>query len=85
MIDYYSRYIEVKKLSSTKSSEVIASFKAMFSHNGIPSILMCDNGPQLVSKEMKESAASYGFKQITSSPYYTQSNGLAEGAEYAQY
>ena len=80
VIDYYSRYIEVKKLSSTKSSEVIASFKAMFAHHGIPSILMCDNGPQLVSKEMKEFAASYGFKQITSSPYYAQSNGLAERA-----
>ena len=80
VIDYYSRYIEVKKLSSTKSSKVIAFFKAMFSHHGIPSILICDNGPQLVSKEMKEFVASYGFKQITSSPYYAQSNGLAERA-----
>ena len=39
---------------------------------------MSDNGPQFSSKEMKEFANAYGFTLITSSPHYTQSNGLAE-------
>ena len=39
---------------------------------------MSDCGPQFVSREMKEFAELYGFTLVTSSPYYPQSNGLAE-------
>ena len=35
-------------------------------------------GPRFVSREMKEFAELYGFTLVTSSPYYPQSNGLAE-------
>lgn len=80
VIDYYSRYIEVQKLTTTTSLSVIAALKGMFSRHGIPSVLVSDNGPQLVSQEMKEFATSWKFQQVTSSPYYPQSNGLAERA-----
>ncbi len=40
-------------------------------------MLRSDNGPQLVSSLFAE---EYGFKHITSSPRYPQSNGQAECA-----
>ena len=39
---------------------------------------MSDNGPQFVSQDVKEFAASYRFSLVMSSPHYPQSNGLAE-------
>lgn len=77
-VDYFSRYPEVIKLSNTTSKGVIAAFKYIFAHHGIPEILLSDNGPQYSSLDMKEFASTYGFKHITSSPHYPRSNGLAE-------
>ena len=39
---------------------------------------LSDNGPPYDSSEMKQFSSTYGFKQVTSSPYYPQGNGLAE-------
>ena len=77
-VDYFSRYPEVIKLTSTTSKAVISSLKAIFSRHGVPLVLMSDNGPQFDSSDMKQFANTYGFKHITSSPHYPQSNGLAE-------
>ena len=77
-VDYFSRYPEVIKLNSITSQAVISSLKSIFTHHGIPTVLVSDNGPQFDSRDMKEFASTYGFQHITSSPYYPQSNGLAE-------
>ena len=74
VVDYYSRFVEVQKLTSTTSMNVIAALKSIFSLHRIPLTFMSGNGPQFVS----EIRQSYGFVHVTSSPYHTQSNGLAE-------
>jgi len=76
--DYFSRYLEVVKLSSTTSSSIIRALKGIFSRFGIPEVLRSDNGPQYASTEFEGFAKEYGFRHDTSSPYYPQSNGLAE-------
>ena len=78
VVDYFSRFIEVQKLSNTTASGVITALKAIFARHGIPSIMISDNGPQYNCKEMREFAGKYNFCHITSSPYHPQSNGLAE-------
>ena len=78
IVDYFSRYPEVIKLRSTTSNTVIDAVKAVFSRHGIPESVRSDNGPQFSSHEFAKFAASYGFKHTTSSPYFPQSNGLAE-------
>lgn len=65
-------------MTSTTSSNVVKALKTIFSRHGIPAVFMSDNGPQYVSEEVKRFATSYGFRHITSSPYYPKSNGLAE-------
>ena len=76
--DYFSRYVEVQTLTSTTSASVIRVLKSIFARHGIPETLVGDNGPQYASKEMMDFAREYNFVHITSSPYYQQSNGLAE-------
>lgn len=78
VIDYYSNYPEVVELKSTTSTAIIKHLKSIFSRHGIPQSLVSDNGPQYDSREFKEFVAHYGFKHVTSSPNYPQSNGKAE-------
>lgn len=66
VVEYYSRFIEVKQIASTTATKVIEALKFIFfSRYGISEVLISDNGP-------------HRFTHITSSPLYPQSNGLAE-------
>ena len=49
VVDYYSRYIEVARLSSTTSKSVVQHLRSIFSHHRIPEIILSDNGPQFAS------------------------------------
>ena len=80
IVDYYSRYIELSKLRNTSAEEVISQTKSIFARHGIPEELFSDNGPQFSSEAFTQFAQSYGFKHVTSSPYFPQSNGEAERA-----
>ena len=77
-IDYFSRYPEIARLTSTTSQGIILALKKIFSRHGIPERVRSDNGPQYSSLEFAEFAKSYGFHHITSSPRFPQSNGQAE-------
>ena len=80
VVDYFSRYPEVVKLTSTTASSVIAILKSCFARHGIPEMVRSDNGPQFASREFAGFASSYGFEHRTSSPRYPQSNGMVERA-----
>lgn len=77
-MDYHSNYPEFVLLSNTTTEHVIAQTIAIFAHHGNPVTVISDNGPQFTSQSFKDCARNYGFKHITSSPLYPQSNGLAE-------
>ena len=79
-MDYYSRYIELAKLSSTTSSEVIKHLKSFFSRHGVPQIIVSDNGPQYCATLFKDFANLYGFTHTTSSPLFPQATGAAKRA-----
>ena len=44
--DYFSRYVEVARLSRTTSPDVVVNLKSIFVRHGIPDQLLSDNGPQ---------------------------------------
>ena len=68
VVDYFSRFPEVIKLTSTTSKTIITALKSIFSHYGVPATLLSNNGPQFSSD----------FDHVTSSSYYPQSNGMVE-------
>lgn len=76
--DYYSRWIEIKQVTSLSSSAVIPRFKQIFSTHGIPDILVSDNGSPFSSRDFAVFAREYGFDHHTSSPHFPQANGQAE-------
>lgn len=78
IVDYFSKYIEISKISSTSAGNVISVLKSTFARHGIPKLLISDNGPPFNSKEFKKFMYDWGVEHRTSSPYYPQSNGLAE-------
>ena len=78
VVDYFSKFPELIKLTSTTASNVINALKAVFARHGIPSCLRSDNGPQFDCSEMEAFATSYGFKHRTSSPRFPQGNGQVE-------
>ncbi|XP_037270275.2 uncharacterized protein LOC119161872 [Rhipicephalus microplus] len=78
VVDYRSRYPEVLTLRSTSAGTVISAIKSTFARHGIPVTVVSDNGPQFFCKAFEDFAKTYGFKHVTSSPRYPQSNGEAE-------
>ena len=80
IVDYYSNFFEVSHLPNSKSKTVINHIKPQFSKYRIPEVIVSDNGLEFSSHEFAEFAKQYGFKHITSSPRYPQSNSLSERA-----
>ena len=78
VVDYFSHFVEISKMSSTTSASIISALKSIFSRYGIPLVFISDNGPQYSSKEFEEFSCKYNFQHITNSPHYSQGNGLAE-------
>ena len=74
VVDYFSRYFEVKSLAFTTAATVVVALKSIFSSHGVPVILLTDNGPQFNCKEMAEFGELYGFHHHTSSPHYPLAN-----------
>ncbi|CAI5660683.1 unnamed protein product [Oreochromis niloticus] len=79
-VDYYSNFWEIDYLPDTKSTTVIRKLKAHFARQGIPDIVVSDNGPQYTSGEFLRFSRLWDFQHKTSSPGYPQSNGKAESA-----
>ena len=77
-VTYLFRYLELVKLTSPTSQNVVNVLKAVFARHSIPSQLRTDNGPQFASAEMESFSKAYGFEHTTSSPHYPQSNGQVD-------
>ena len=80
LVDYYSKFFEVSKISGTGSESVINVLKQNFARHGIPEKLISDNGPCYASQLFTEFAKAYQFDHATSSPRYPRSNGMSERA-----
>ena len=53
IVDSYSHFIEIARLTNTSSNTKIQHTKSIFARHGIPAALRSDNGPQYSSDEFK--------------------------------
>lgn len=80
MVDYMSKFIVAKQLSSTTSQSVKLAIEETIAYFGIPQEIVTDNGPPFNAQEFRNFLEKYDITQTTSSPYYPRSNGMAERA-----
>lgn len=78
LIDYFSRYQELKFLTTTTSAVVIEHLTEIFSRLGIPKSIRADNGRQFGSCEFKQFCQRNGIKLLHTPPYWPQANGEVE-------
>ena len=78
IIDYYSRFPILCKLSSTTARVLIQEIKAVFAELGVSSIIVSDRGPQYTAMEFQDFTKHWQIDHRLSSPRNPQSNGMAE-------
>ena len=78
IVDYFSKYLIVRKIPNSTSSAVIKELGMIFSKFGKPQIFRSDNGPCYLSQQFRFFMQNWLIEHRTSSPHYPQSNGLAE-------
>ena len=78
VVDYFSSYPIIRKLSSTTTLSMINSLRAIFSEYRVPDTVISDNGTQYTSEEFRAFSQCYGFAHIFSSPNHKQANSGAK-------
>ena len=74
----YSKWPEVRIMSTTTVSKTLDVLREWFVVQGIPEHLVTDNGPQFVAEEFETFTKRNRIKHVKSAPYHPASNGLAE-------
>ena len=59
VVDYFSRWLEVRVLENQSSAETINRLKSILATHGIPEVVVSDNCPQFSSALFAEFAKSY--------------------------
>lgn len=78
IVDYYSRYIEIKIMKTIDSKETIKRLQTTFARFGLPLSITADNGRQLTSDEFRAYCDSNNIQLISTTPYWPQLNGEVE-------
>ncbi|XP_063363596.1 uncharacterized protein K02A2.6-like [Cydia amplana] len=78
IVDYYSRYKEVKVTKNITSSQIIKILDEMFSRLGYPVSITADNGRQFISQEFKSFLKECNITLFNTVPYWPQQNGEVE-------
>ena len=78
-VDYYTKFPLVDKLPKPATSQTVSAILRRYCGIlGIPDIMRTDNGPHYSGRAFAEFRAEIGFRHVTSSPRYPQSNGFIE-------
>ena len=73
-----SKWPEAIPMKTETARSVLEALIEIFSRNGIPLIILSDQGTQLTGSLMKELCNTFGINKIQTSPYRPQSNGVVE-------
>lgn len=78
VIDAYSRWPEVFLTSSPSAEFTQQALRKVFSHEGVPTALVTDNGTHFSAKSLEDWLKGLGCRHLFTAPRHPQSNGLAE-------
>lgn len=78
IIDYFSRYKEIKIMTTITASTTIKVLQEIFSRLGYPKSITADNGRQFQCMEMIEFCKKSGIRLFHTIPYWPQQNGEVE-------
>ena len=75
-VDYFFKYLLMRKIPNSTSSAVIKELGMIFSEFRGPQVFRSDNGPCYLSQEFRFFMQNWSIEHRTSSPHFPQSNGL---------
>jgi hypothetical protein len=78
IVDAYSKWLDVRITSSSSATATIEELREVFAAQGLPLVLVSDNGPAFISEEFVRFMKFNGVKHIFTAPYHPASNGQAE-------
>lgn len=78
LMDYQSRYPEVKVMRSTTAKRTVEELQEIFARVGACTVLNSDNGSQFRDKEFKNFMKEKGIQHRRVCPLYPAANGLVE-------
>ena len=78
VVDSYSKYTEVRDMSSTTASATIDVLRKLFATHGIPDSIVSDNGPPFQSGEYEDFLKGNGVRRVLIAPRRPAGNGQAE-------
>lgn len=79
-VDQYSGFPHIFECGNiTKTEQIIKHTVSLFENFSVPIVIYSDGGPQFKS-EFADFCQKWGIQHITSSPYMSRSNGVAEEA-----
>ena len=81
IVDARSGWREAFTMGNRTSESVKVYLGQIFARFGIPKTLVSDNGPELVSGDLKQWRESLGIKKMESPVYHPRANGLAERSD----
>ena len=76
--DYFSKFPYVFPVASSHHFKTISHLRELFAAEGVPTIVMSDNGPPFNGEEFRQFSRDFDFIHTTSSPHFHQSNGFIE-------
>ena len=76
--DYFNKFPYVFPVASAHHFKTITHLRELFAAEGIPAVVMSNNGPPFNGEEFRQFAHDLDFIHTTSSPHFHQSNGFTE-------
>ena len=78
VVDYYSRWFEVRVLQNISSMDIIKAFNSIWATHGLPMLVKTDNGRQFISEQTTTYFQEMGIQQVNSTPLNPSENGEVE-------
>lgn len=78
VVDAFSKWVEVLPVTTPSAGATIAALRQVFAAQGLPDVIVSDNGPAFASTEYLAWLTKNGIRRMMVPPYHPASNGAAE-------